>query len=150
MAGAERVRAEVPILLGVGGRLLRGSIDLLVEPEGGAPLLVDYKTDRLGSGAPAERAERYATQRSIYALASAEALGAEEVDVAYVFLERPADPALFRLGPAEMAAVRGELEAAVAGIDAAEFGPADPARRSWDLCRGCPALGRLCAGPDAG
>jgi ATP-dependent helicase/nuclease subunit A len=150
VAGAARVRAEVPILLGVGGRLLRGSIDLLVEREEGAPLLVDYKTDRLGADAPAERAGRYATQRSIYALASAEALGAEQVDVAYVFLERPAEPALSHLGREEMAAARAELEAAVAGIEAAEFGPVDPARRSWALCRGCPALGRLCSGPEAG
>ena len=56
-AGATRVRAEVPILLGVGGTVLRGSIDLLVEREGAPPLVVDYKTDRLG-GADPGRARR--------------------------------------------------------------------------------------------
>jgi ATP-dependent helicase/nuclease subunit A len=148
VAGAERVRAEVPLLLGVEGRLLRGSIDLLVEHEGDAPLVVDYKTDRLGSGAPAEHAGRYAIQRSIYALAAAEALGAEEVEVAYVFLERAEEPVLARLGAAEMAAARAELAAALAMIEDGQFPPADPAERSWDLCRGCPALGRLCSGPE--
>ena len=71
------VRAEVPILLGVGGTVLRGSIDLLVERDGAPPLVVDYKTDRLGGADPAEHAARYEIQRSIYALAAAEALGAE-------------------------------------------------------------------------
>jgi len=148
VASAERVRAEVPILLGIGGRMLRGSIDLLAEGVGAAPLVVDYKTDRLGPDGPAELAGRYAIQRSIYALAAAEALGAEEVEVAYVFLERPEEPALTRLGPAEMGAAREELAAALAGIERGEFPPAAPAERSWDLCRGCPALGRLCSGPE--
>ena len=54
---ATRVRAEVPILLGVGDTVLRGSIDLLVEREGGPPLVIDYKTDRL-AGAATSRARR--------------------------------------------------------------------------------------------
>ena len=28
-----------------------------------------------------------------------------------------------------------------------EFPVASPEQRSWELCRECPALGRLCAGP---
>ena len=44
IAGATRVRAEVPILLRARGTVLRGSIDLLVEREGAPPLVVDYKT----------------------------------------------------------------------------------------------------------
>ena len=111
-AGARRgCRAEVPILLGVGDTVLRGSIDLLVEREGEPPLVVDYKTDRLGGSGPAEHAARYETQRTIYALAVAESLGAAEVEVAYVFLERPEEPALTALGPAEMEAGRERLDA---------------------------------------
>ncbi|HEX5928390.1 MAG TPA: UvrD-helicase domain-containing protein [Solirubrobacterales bacterium] len=144
---ATRVRAEVPILLGVGGTVLRGSIDLLVEREGAPPLVVDYKTDRLGGEGPAEHAARYETQRTIYALAVAEALGAPTVEVAYVFLERPEEPAPASLGPAEMEAGRERLEATIARIGRGEFPVAPPERRSWDLCRGCPALGRLCSGP---
>ena len=114
-------RAEVPLLLGVGGTVLRGSIDLLVEREGEPPLVVDYKTDRLDGADPAERAARYETQRAIYALAVAEALGAAEVEVAYVFLERPEEPVLTMLGPAEMEAGRERLAAAIARIGRGEF-----------------------------
>ena len=142
-----RVRAEVPILLGVGGTVLRGSIDLLVERGGATPLVVDYKTDRLGDEAPAQHAARYRTQRSIYALAVAESLGSDEVEVAYVFLERPEEPIVTRLGPEEMASARKHLETMIARIGQGEFPVAPIEERTWSLCRGCPALGRLCSGP---
>jgi ATP-dependent exoDNAse (exonuclease V) beta subunit len=144
-----RVRAEVPLLLGVGGTVLRGSIDLLVEREGAPPLVVDYKTDRLGGAEPGERAGRYEVQRSIYALAVAEALDAAEVEVAYVFLERPDAPVVTTVGPAEMVAARGALEETIGQIGRGEFPVASPEERSWDLCRGCPALRGLCSGPEA-
>jgi ATP-dependent exoDNAse (exonuclease V) beta subunit len=148
-ANAERVRAEVPILLGVDGNVLRGSIDLLVERAGEPPLVVDYKTDRLGAGDPEGHAARYEIQRAIYALAVAESLSAPEIEVAYVFLERPEQPVLTRLGPAELESARQRLAAAVSRIGAGEFPVAPPEQRTWDLCRGCPALGRLCSGPEA-
>jgi ATP-dependent helicase/nuclease subunit A len=144
---ATRVRAEVPILLGIGDAVLRGSIDLLVERGDGAPLVVDYKTDRLGGSDPAGHARRYETQRAIYGLAVAESLGAAEVEVAYVFLERPREPVLSRLERAEMTAARQHLAATIKRIGAGEFEVAAVERRSWDLCRGCPALGNLCSGP---
>jgi ATP-dependent exoDNAse (exonuclease V) beta subunit len=149
IAAAERVRAEVPILLGVGGTVLRGSIDLLVERPGAPPLVVDYKTDRLAGSSPAEHADRYVTQRSIYALAAAEATGAAEVEVAYVFLERPGEPVVSVLDRERMAAGRAELERAIARIHGGEFPVAPPERRDWALCKGCPALGNLCSGPNA-
>ncbi|HEX5760012.1 MAG TPA: UvrD-helicase domain-containing protein [Thermoanaerobaculia bacterium] len=144
---ANRVRAEVPLLLGVGGSVLRGSIDLLLESDGAPPLVVDYKTDPLDGSDPEAKAHRYETQRAIYALAVSEALGAEEVEVAYVFLERPDDPATTVLGPAELIAARAELEETITRIGSGEFPVAAPDERSWSLCRGCPALGRLCSGP---
>ncbi len=147
-AGASRVRAEVPILLGVGETVLRGSIDLLVERDGAPPLVVDYKTDRLGSDDPATRAAKYGTQRAIYALAAAESLGAIEVEVAYVFLERPDAPVLTRLGAAEMESARERLKATIDRIGRGEFPVAAQGERDWALCRNCPALGRLCAGPE--
>ncbi|HET9593683.1 MAG TPA: PD-(D/E)XK nuclease family protein, partial [Solirubrobacterales bacterium] len=146
-AETRRMRAEVPLLLGVGETVLRGSIDLLVEREGGPPLVIDYKTDRLGSADPAERAAHYEVQRSIYALAVAEALGCEEVEVAYVFLERPDEPAVSCLGPSEMAAARSSLEETIARINSGDFPVAPPDERDWSLCRGCPALRGLCSGP---
>jgi ATP-dependent helicase/nuclease subunit A len=146
---AVRVRAEVPLLLGVGDTVLRGSIDLLVEREGAPPLVVDYKTDRLGGAEPAERVGRYGVQRSIYALAVAEALDVPEVEVAYVFLERPDKPVVTTVGPAEMVAARRGLEEVIAQIGRGEFPVAVPEERSWDLCRGCPALRGLCSGPES-
>ncbi|HWW67531.1 MAG TPA: UvrD-helicase domain-containing protein [Solirubrobacterales bacterium] len=144
-----KVRAEVPILLGVAGTVLRGSIDLLVEREGAAPLVVDYKTDRLNDSGPAEHAARYETQRAIYALAVAESRGAPEVEIAYVFLERPDDPVVSCLDAAKMEAGRERLAATIARIGHGEFPVAPEAERTWSLCRGCPALGRLCSGPRA-
>ncbi len=140
-------RAEVPLLLGVADATLRGSIDLLVERDGAPPLVIDYKTDRLGGSSPAERATKYATQRTIYALAVAEARDVEEVEVAYVFLERPEEPVIELLGREAMEHGREALAAVIARIGAGEFPVAAVERRSWDLCRGCPALGRLCSGP---
>jgi hypothetical protein len=147
IAVASRVRAEVPILLGAGGTVLRGSIDLLVERDGAPPLVVDYKTDRLRGEDPGARAAHYEIQRSIYALAAAESLGADEVEVAYVFLERADAPSRTILTRADMDAGRARIDAAVEAISAGEFSPAPEPERTWDLCRGCPALGRLCKGP---
>jgi ATP-dependent exoDNAse (exonuclease V) beta subunit len=141
------VRAEVPLLLGVSGSVLRGSIDLLVEREDAPPLVIDYKTDRLAGSSPASHAGRYEIQRSIYALAVAEALDASEVEVAYVFLERPENPVVTRLDGDAMAAGRARIAGEVERIAAGEFPPAPAPTRSWDLCRGCSALGGLCSGP---
>jgi ATP-dependent helicase/nuclease subunit A len=146
-AGSDDVRAEVPLLLEIGGSVLRGSIDLLAERRGEPPLVVDYKTDRLGGATPAEHAAGYEIQRSIYALAVAESRGAEKVEVAYVFLERPDDPQVETLGPAELEAARARLAEVVGRIGAGEFPVAAMERRSESLCRGCPARGRVCSGP---
>ena len=142
-----RVRAETPILLGVGDAVLRGSIDLLIEAQGSPPLVVDYKTDRLGDSDPAELAGRYQLQRAIYALAVAESRGCAEVEVAYVFLERPDRPVISLLALSQIEAGRERLGAVIAQIGEGEFPVAAPELRSWPLCRGCPALGRLCSGP---
>jgi ATP-dependent helicase/nuclease subunit A len=146
----QRARAEAPLLLGLGGSVLRGSIDLLVERDGAPPLVVDYKTDSLDGVDPRSHAARYEVQRAIYALAVAESLGVEEVEVAYVFLERPAEPVTSLLGPAELAAGRAGLEATIARIGSGDLSPAPQEERTWSLCRGCPALGPLCSGPEAG
>jgi ATP-dependent helicase/nuclease subunit A len=140
-------RAEVPLLLGVSGVTLRGSIDLLVERAGDPPLVIDYKTDRLSGSPTTERAAKYRTQRAIYALAVAEARGVSEVEVAYVFLERPEQPIIERLGADAIERGREELAGAIARIGAGQFPVAAVEQRNWDLCRGCPALGRLCSGP---
>jgi ATP-dependent exoDNAse (exonuclease V) beta subunit len=113
---ARRSRSEVPLLVEVADTVLRGAIDLLVEEDDAPPLIVDYKTDRLDGADPAALAGRYEIQQAIYALAVAEARGTEEVDLAYVFLERPEDPVLARWGAEEIAAGRRMLEERIARI----------------------------------
>ena len=113
---AERSRAEVPILVRVADTVLRGTIDLLVERPGSPPLIVDFKTDRLDGTDPAELAGRYEIQQAIYALAVAEALDASEVELAYVFLERPEDPFIAGWGRDEIEAGRRRLESAIAEV----------------------------------
>ena len=147
LAAGTAARAEVPLLLGLDGATLRGSIDLLIERDGAPPLVVDYKTDRLNGSALDERAAKYRTQRAIYALAVAESRGADEVEVAYVFLERPDEPVVETLDREAIERGRAELAATIARIAAGEFPVAPLERRGWDLCNGCPALGRLCSGP---
>jgi ATP-dependent helicase/nuclease subunit A len=122
---AERVRdapsrAEVPLLVEVAHTVLRGSIDLLVERPGFPPLVVDYKTDRLGDLSPTERADHYAIQRDIYALAVAEARNATEVEVAYVFLERPDEPAIELLDRVAIASGRERIAQAIGRISGGE------------------------------
>jgi len=118
---AERVRsaqsrAEVPLLVEVAGTVLRGSIDLLVERDGEPPLIVDYKTDRIDGADIASLAARYEIQQAIYALAVAEARSVEEVELAYVFLERPQEPFVTRWGAGEIAAGREKLEKAISDV----------------------------------
>jgi ATP-dependent exoDNAse (exonuclease V) beta subunit len=139
--------AEVPLTLDVADSVLRGSIDLLVEGDGAPPLVIDYKTDRLNGSSPQEHVARYEIQRTIYGLAVAEARQAGEVEVAYVFLERPDQPVRSTLGPAEMERGRELLAEMIGEIAHGSFPAAAPERRSWDLCRGCPVLRVACSGP---
>jgi ATP-dependent helicase/nuclease subunit A len=118
---AERVRdsnsrAEVPLLIEVADTVLRGSIDLLVEQDGLPPLIVDYKTDLVDGETSGAHVARYEIQQAIYALAVAEARDAEEVELAYVFLERPEEPVIATWGPSDLVAGRLMLEDRIAGM----------------------------------
>jgi ATP-dependent exoDNAse (exonuclease V) beta subunit len=144
LTAAGRLRPELPFLVEIGGALVRGSIDLMGGGED-APLVVDYKTDRLGGAEPEELADGYALQRALYALAAAEATGSRSVRVAYVFLERPEAPVIDELGPAELAQAQSELEEEVAAIAAGRF--AVTPTPDWPLCHDCPARRRLCPSP---
>jgi len=116
-------RAEVALLIEVADTVLRGSVDLLVERDGEPPLIVDYKTDRLGTSEPADLVGRYEIQRAIYALAVAEARRVEEVELAYVFLERPDEPHVERWGAAELLAAREMLERRIEALTSPEPAP---------------------------
>jgi len=113
---APKSRAEVPLLIEVADTVLRGSIDLLVEEDGKPPLIVDYKTDRVDGAATTELTARYEIQQAIYALAVAEACEASEVELAYVFLERPEQPVVTRWGQEKIDAGRQRLKTEIARI----------------------------------
>jgi hypothetical protein len=78
----------------------------------------------------------------VYALAAFGA-GAEEVEVAYVFLERPDAVVSTVFLRDEVPSLEAELSTAVARIRAGEFRPTP----SEFTCAGCPALDLVCAGP---
>jgi hypothetical protein len=146
-ASGARLRPEVPFVLGLGGMVVRGKIDLLAEgPDG--PLVVDYKTDALRGADPAELAERYGTQRDLYALAIHGARrngGAAVVRAAYCFLEAPDRGSVEIYDSARIAAARERLQRLVAGIRTGDFERTDDPYPA--LCYGCPAAARLCGKP---
>jgi ATP-dependent helicase/nuclease subunit A len=142
LAAAEGVKVEQPFAFEHDGVLLQGRYDLM-HVDGDRTLLVDYKTSRLEGESPERLVEdEYRLQRLVYALAALRA-GAEAVEVAYVFLERPDDVVARTFEAADRAQLELELSAAIAAIQAGEFRPT-PGELA---CAGCPALDLVCAGP---
>ncbi|MFL5863447.1 MAG: PD-(D/E)XK nuclease family protein, partial [Solirubrobacteraceae bacterium] len=125
--------------------LVVGAIDVLAREPGGRMLVVDYKSDRLGEISPAAIVgAQYGTQRLIYALAALRA-GAQSVEIAHCFLERPDTPVTvtYERGQA------GELDAQLArlshGVLERVFTVTPGPYRG--ICAGCPAEGGLCSWP---
>lgn len=149
LAAAELVRAEVPFAFPLGpGLLVNGAIDVHAAEPGGAALVVDYKSDRLDPGADLEAlcAERYGTQRLVYALAALRG-GAARVEVVHCFLERPEDTVSAAFGAAGAERLERELHELAAGALAGRFEPTDAPHRA--LCAGCPGQPGLCKwGPE--
>jgi ATP-dependent exoDNAse (exonuclease V) beta subunit len=126
--------------------LVNGVVDVHVEEPGGV-LVVDYKTDPLEGADPAPIvAERYATQRLVYALAALRS-GAARVDVAYSFLEAPAAPVEATFDAGEAGELEAQLLELARGVLDGHFEPtAEPHR---ELCLTCPGRAALCSwGPD--
>jgi ATP-dependent exoDNAse (exonuclease V) beta subunit len=135
-------QAELPFAFEHDGVPLHGRFDVFRLTDGRA-LVVDYKTNRLEDLTPEEALEDdYALQRLVYALASFRA-GADEVEVAYVFLERPEDAVRRTFTRAEVPELEAGLSAAITAIRNGEFRPTP----SEFACNGCPALDVVCAGP---
>jgi ATP-dependent exoDNAse (exonuclease V) beta subunit len=150
---AKRVHNELPFAftLSDGGRslLVNGIVDVHArEPEG--VLVVDYKSDRLGEGDeardPAElTAASYETQRLVYALAALRG-GAERVEVAYCFLERPEEPVAASYEAADAADLQRRLLARAGGVLEGCFEPTPTPHRA--LCHDCPGRRSLCSWPE--
>jgi ATP-dependent exoDNAse (exonuclease V) beta subunit len=147
VAALTGVRPERPFAFEHDGVLLHGRLDALWR-DGPRALVVDYKTNSLiggegGDRTPEEIVEAdYRLQRLVYALACFRA-GAEEVEVAYAFLERPDGVVTTTFVRDELPELEAELSAAIARINAGEFVPTP----SEFTCAGCPALDVVCAGP---
>ncbi len=142
LAGLTGALPERPFAFEHDGVLLHGRLDVLWR-DGSRALVVDYKSNALGEATPHEIVEEdYSLQRLVYALACFRA-GAEEVEVAYQFLERPEDVVSRTFAVTEVADLERDLSAAIARISAGDFRPTP----STFACAGCPALDLVCAGP---
>jgi ATP-dependent helicase/nuclease subunit A len=142
LASLPGATAELPFAFEHDGVLFHGRIDVLQRSNGRA-LVVDYKTNVLEEHSPEEVVEAdYRLQRLVYALACLRA-GADEVEVAYQFLERPDAVVSGTFERSDLPALEAELSAAIAQIQAGNFRPTP----SEFVCSDCPALGIVCAGP---
>jgi ATP-dependent exoDNAse (exonuclease V) beta subunit len=142
LAELDGVRVERPFAFEVDDVLLNGRLDVLWRSGSGA-LVLDYKTNALDARPPVAVVEdEYRLQRIVYALACFRA-GADDVEVAYQFLEAPEDIVSERFARADVERLERELAAVIARIRDGDFRPTPSAF----ACSGCPALDRVCAGP---
>ena len=136
------VRPERPFAFEHDGVLLHGRLDVL-HLDGRNAFVLDYKTNSLAEGTPEEIVDAdYRLQRLVYALACFRA-GAEEVEVAYHFLERADAVVSTTFVRADVRSLEAELSEAIGRIRAGDFRPTP----SEFVCAGCPALDVVCAGP---
>jgi ATP-dependent helicase/nuclease subunit A len=146
LAAARRVRRELPFAftLDVDGRelLVNGVLDVHAS-EGDGMLVVDYKSDHIEGRTPEQVVEQdYATQRVVYALAALRA-GAERAEVAYCFLERPAEPAVAVFEPADAPVLERRLLELAGGLLEGRFEPTRAPHR--ELCQFCPGQPAMCS-----
>jgi ATP-dependent helicase/nuclease subunit A len=149
IARARRVRTELPFAFtlvppGAGGRslLVNGVVDVHAVEDGGL-LVADYKSDPLDGRDPVELTEEaYSTQRLVYALAGLRG-GAERVEVAHCFLERPERLATAAYEASDAAGLEAELLELARGVVEGRFEPAATPHR--DLCGDCPGRVALCS-----
>jgi ATP-dependent helicase/nuclease subunit A len=127
------------------GPMLTGFVDVLAYEADGAALIVDYKSDHVGEADLDELVEAgYGVQRRIYALAALRA-GAPAVEVAHLFLERPAEPAVVRYEQADAETLDAELRASAAPLLAGAYPVTAVPHRG--LCATCPGRAGLCSYP---
>jgi ATP-dependent helicase/nuclease subunit A len=86
-AKASRLEREFDFLMAVEGLVLRGQVDLWFE-EGGELVIVDYKTDAVSNVEAHQRAQDYAIQLRLYALA-VERIAGRAPDRAWLHFLRP-------------------------------------------------------------
>jgi CRISPR/Cas system-associated exonuclease Cas4 (RecB family) len=144
-AAAATIEREFDFLMEIENLVLRGQIDLWFEDRG-KTVLVDYKTDRVTPAEAPARAEQYALQLRLYALAL-ERLTGRMPDEAHIYFLRPNVAVPVDLRPSLFDAP----EAAVREFREAQERQHFPLREG-DHCRACPHFTHLCPArltPDA-
>ncbi len=136
-AAANPIEREFDFLMEVENLVLRGQIDLWFEDRGKI-VLVDYKTDRVTAAEAPARAEQYAVQLRLYALAL-ERLTGRPPDEAFVYLLRPNIAVPVDLRPS----LFDSPEAAVREFREAQERQHFPLHEG-EHCRTCPHFTRLC------
>ena len=129
-------------------------MDLLVEIPGEGPLVVDYKTDALRGGDPAERMTTYETQRDLYAAGRERGRRQAQTERHRRSGPRTHSSTLrdrrssATYDSEALAQARQRLESLVAGIRTGSFDVTAAPHRG--LCLECPARERLCSHPKRG
>jgi ATP-dependent exoDNAse (exonuclease V) beta subunit len=142
VAGLPGAQVERAFVFEHEGVLLHGRLDVLWRDATRA-LVVDYKSNALEEVEPEVIvASQYRVQRLVYALACLRD-GAQEVEVAYQFLERPTDVVSATFTAEDVPALEAELSGTIERIRSGDFRPTP----SEFACAGCPALDLVCAGP---
>jgi len=98
---------------------VHGVMDLLFQGEQ-RWRIADYKSNSLGSRAPAEVAESYHMQAAVYCLAGLKA-GAPAVRLEFLFLEKPREPVVFEYRQEDRQHLESLLDEALAGIKESSF-----------------------------
>ncbi len=131
-----------------GGPVITGVIDVLADESEGACMVLDYKSDRVGSeedlNALVER--QYGVQRLIYALAVLRD-GAPRVEIVHWFLERPEDWVGVHYTESDRSELEERLAARIQRASARRFAVSEHPHRG--LCETCPGRGGLCSWSDA-
>ena len=128
---------EVPFLFAADETLVSGIMDLVC-PDDDCWRIVDYKTNALEGRSPAELAETYMLQASVYCLAALRA-GAPAVHMDFLFLERPSEPVTVGFGPDDVPRLEDDVAKAFAGLRGGSF-----PMRAGEACGRCSAA-RVCA-----
>ena len=110
---------EEPLLVRIERITVRGFADLILEDN--PPMVLDYKTNFLGDKTPVDKMPDYALQRDLYALALARSRGLNEVESAYVFLEKADQPVIELLDTERLEEAEERLGRALREITSGHF-----------------------------
>jgi hypothetical protein len=141
-ARAGRIEREAGFIMDLDGLILNGQIDVWFE-EGGELVLADYKTDDVPAAAAPLRAESYALQLRLYALAI-ERLAGRLPDSARLCFLRPNVAVRVDLGAPQLESARETVHAFQRAQDEMRF-----PLNVGEHCSRCPFYAGLCpAGSD--